>query len=247
MALPTEEQALQMSVEELGGFLVVHHKNDGHFNVHNVMCGIDNPPGQLADKPVDYAKRNAYKQALVEAYSWGFTEGLFTWDPNQITNNWWRVSRRGRLLNDPLDVLSLSARDILPKAFLHPIIAEKSAPIFRAGSYDSAVFDAFKQVEIAVREATGEKADSSKLMKAVFNVEKGVLNKLTEGAEREGLMFVFAGAMQLFRNASGHRNQNLTPQEAAHLLIHASYLMTLLESMVKLEDKPLAVMTPSCS
>lgn len=236
MAIPTEEQALHMSVEELGGHLVIHHRNDPQFNVHNVMCSIDNPPGQFSEKPFDYTKRTAYKQALVEAYSWGFTEGLFTWDPDQMTNNWWRVSRRGQLLKNPTDVLELSSRDILPKAFLHPIIAEKAAPIFRTGNFDSAVFEAFKQVEVAVRDASREKADSSTLMKVVFNPKAGVLNKLTEGAEREGLMFVFAGAMQLFRNAAGHRNQGLEPQEAAHLLIHASYLLNLLEAMVKLDS-----------
>jgi Protein of unknown function (Hypoth_ymh) len=64
-------------------------------------------------------------------------------------------------------------------------------------------------------------------MKSAFNSKDGCLNHLTEPSKREGLMFVFAGAIQLFRNAVGHKNQGLTPQEAAHLLIHASYLLYL--------------------
>lgn len=236
MPLPTQEQALNISVEELGGLLVIHHKKDAHFNVHNIMCGIDSPAGVSSDQPVDYSKRNLYKQALVEAYSWAFTEGLFTWDPSQMTGNWWRVSRRGQLLKHHNDVLDLSSREILPKAFLHPIIAEKAAPIFRSGNFDSSVFEAFKQVEIAVRDASQEKSDSSNLMKMVFNPTSGRLNTLNEGAEREGLMFVFAGAMQLFRNAAGHRNQLLEPKEAAYLLIHASYLLALLEKILLTQE-----------
>lgn len=71
-------------------------------------------------------------------------------------------------------------------------------------------------------------------MKKAFS-KSGPLNKLSEPSEQEGLMFVFAGAMQLFRNAVGHKNQNLDPQDAAHLLIHASYLMTLLETQIAIE------------
>ena len=45
--------------------------------------------------------------------------------------------------------------DFLPKLELHPAITQKVLPIFENGIYDSAVFEAFKQVEIAVRKAGG--------------------------------------------------------------------------------------------
>lgn len=233
MALPEQGQALQMSVEELAGYLVLHHKDQSNFNVHNVMCSIDNEHNHFQSQPVNREKIKQYKEALVEAYAWGFTEGLFTFDPNNMINNWWRVSRRGRLLTKPVDVLTLASRELLPKAFLHPTIAEYAAPIFHAGRFDSAVFEAFKQVEIAVRQASGLKLDGASLMKTAFSVKDGRLNDLTEQSEKEGLMFVFAGAIQLFRNASGHKNQDLTPQEAAHLLIHASFLLSMVEARCK--------------
>jgi hypothetical protein len=173
MALPDQDQALKMSIEELAGCLVIHHRAQPHFNVHNVMCEIDNPSGTLSQQPINYQRRNAYKEALVEAYGWGFTEGLFTYDPNQIVNNWWRVSRRGRLLNNSVDALTFAAREILPKAFLHPTIAEHAAPIFHAGRFDTSVFEAFKQVEIAVKQASAVKADGATLMKTAFNSKDG--------------------------------------------------------------------------
>lgn len=130
----------------------------------------------------------------------------------------------------PTDVLKLADRHILPKRFLHPTIVEHASPIFEMGKYDAAVFQAFKQVEIAVRELSGLDLDGASLMKTAFSKEKGVLNKKVEPSEREGLMFVFAGAIQLFRNSTGHKNVNFEPHEAAHLLIHASYLLSLLET-----------------
>ncbi len=232
MTLPNEDDAVRMSVEELAGHLVLHHQGGtSSFNVHNVMCMIDSHPAVFTDKPIDYQKRKAYKEALVEAYAWGFTEGMFTWDPGNITSNFWRVSRRGRLLKAPMDTVSLSSRNILPEGFIHPEINQHAGKLFRDGSFDAAVFQAFKQVEIAVKNASGINEEGASLMKKAFS-KSGPLNMLSEPSEQEGLMFVFAGAMQLFRNAVGHKNQNLDPQDAAHLLIHASYLMTLLELQI---------------
>lgn len=248
MTLPDPDQALAMPIEELAGYLVMHHKDQNSFSVHNVMCGIDSPSSSSSISspfPVDRQKREQYKEVLVEAYGWGFSEGLFILDPNRLDgSNWWKVSRRGRKLNQPLDVLKMAARDILPKAFLHPLIAEHSAPIFHMGKYDAAVFQAFKQVEIAVRDASGLSLDGASLMKTVFSKNDGVLNTAVEASEREGLMFIFAGAIQLFRNSTGHQNLDIDPQEAAHLLIHASYLLSLVEKHAAV-SKTAASRTPT--
>ncbi len=238
MALPEPDQALELSVEELACLLVMHHKEDSKssFNVHNVMCEIDSISSstsinnQLGN---NRQKKEQYKEALVEAYGFAFSEGFFIYDPNQMTNNWWKVSRRGRKIEKPLDVLNLAVREILPKNFLHPLIVEHAAPIFHMGKFDAAVFQAYKQVEIAVRDASGLNLDGAGLMKTAFNKEKGLLNNLTEPSEREGLMFVFAGAIQLFRNSTGHQNLDLDPKDAAHLLIHASYLLNLVETCAR--------------
>ena len=234
MALPPPDIALNVPVEELAGYLVTHHKSMPTFNIHNTMCEVDGQR-KYHDRPqMDDKTRALYKDALVEAYSWAFTEGLFIFDPSNINGNWWKVSRRGQLIDMPIDVLKLAAREMLPKAFLHPLIAEHATAIFHSGKYDAAVFQAFKQVEIYVREASNLQLDGAALMKSAFNVKSGVLNHATDPSEREGLMFVFAGATQLFRNASGHRDLDLEPQEAAHLLIHASYLMNLVDKYAAL-------------
>ena len=45
--------------------------------------------------------------------------------------------------------------NVLPKQSLHPTIAERVWPNFIRGEYDTAVFQAFKEVEVAVRAAGG--------------------------------------------------------------------------------------------
>lgn len=223
MNLPDPEQAIKMPVEELAGHLVQLHKGGRNFNPHNVMCGVDtNYSG--------HPKKAEFKEALMEAYGWAYSEGLFILDPEQALNGWMRVSRRGRQLNSPADVSTLAQREILPKAFLHPVIAQCVAPIFHSGRYDSAVYEALKQVEIAVRDATGIDNIGASLMMDAFKKGTGPLSDATaDVAEQEGMMFVFAGAMKVFRNSTGHRNVEMDAYQAASLIIHASYLMSIVD------------------
>ena len=68
-------------------------------------------------------------------------------------------------------------------------------------------------------------------MRTAFNVENmSGLNQLVERAERQALSDVFAGAMGLYRNPPGHKNNVvMSPEEAAKLLIYASYLLDVAE------------------
>lgn len=226
MNLPNPEQAINMTVEELAGYLVMLHKNERRFSPHNVMCNIDS--NQRA-----HPKRMEFKEALMEAYGWGYSEGLFILDPEESMGGWMRVSRRGRQLNSPADITTLAQRQILPKAFLHPVIAQCSGPIFHSGRYDSAVYEAFKQVEIAVRNGSGIDSIGATLMMEAFKKGCGALTDATaDVAEQEGMMFVFAGAMKVFRNSTGHRNVEMDAYQAAALIVHASYLMSIVDERV---------------
>jgi hypothetical protein len=62
---------------------------------------------------------------------------------------------------------------LLPKGHLHPLIASKVYPAFRRGEYDTAVFQAFSEVEIAVRLAGNFPDDLSgkELMREAFRPE----------------------------------------------------------------------------
>ena len=48
---------------------------------------------------------------------------------------------------------------VLPRNQLHPVIAAKVYAAFLRGEYDTAVFQAFREIEVAVRAAGGFPAD----------------------------------------------------------------------------------------
>lgn len=77
-----------------------------------------------------------------------------------------------------IDATDVLTDNLLPKRLLHDVVSQKVLPIFIQGSYGPAVFEAFKQVEVAVREAGGyaETDYGTKLMRMAFiNPKDGAL------------------------------------------------------------------------
>jgi len=94
---------------------------------------------------------------------------------------------------------------------LHPEVQRVSANLFRDEHYSQAIFEAFKQLEVYVKEKSGVDESGSSLMSHVFSVEnpKLKLNALrdqTDKDEQKGYMFLFMGAMLGIRNPKGHRS-----------------------------------------
>jgi Protein of unknown function (Hypoth_ymh) len=84
----------------------------------------------------------------------------------------------------------------LAKDMLRPSIREDIWALYRRGKFDTAVFEAMKTVEVAVREAGGFAAADigSPLMSRAFNVDNRLLSDMTaEVSERQALSDLFAG------------------------------------------------------
>lgn len=129
----------------------------------------------------------------------------------------------------------------LPKLELHPVITQKVLPIFEKGIYDSAVFQAFKQVEIAVRDAGGyeENDRGTDLMRTAFNVGTGNLtDKSRLLAVKQAMSDFFAGAIGLYKNPSSHHEVEFAPEEAAEVIIIASHLLRLVDSCAERTSNP---------
>jgi hypothetical protein len=78
----------------------------------------------------------------------------------------------------------------LPKDILHPTIQEKTWPAFLRGELDTSIFQAFKEVEVAVRAAGGFDATDlgTDLMRKAFHSTNGPLVDTSEPpSEREAL------------------------------------------------------------
>jgi uncharacterized protein (TIGR02391 family) len=127
-----------------------------------------------------------------------------------------------------------AAADDGPTATLHPSIASKVRAALKRGDLGDAVFNSFKVVEEAVREAGGySPADIGKdLMRKAFDPEKGKLTDSTQPkAEREARAHLFAGAIGAYKNPHSHRTVNLTaPREAEEQVLLASHLLGIVDT-----------------
>ena len=138
-----------------------------------------------------------------------------------------------------IDVADVLTDDLLPKRLLHRVVSQKVLPIFMQGSYGPAVFEAFKQVEVAVREVGGyNKEDIGvKLMGKAFNEDTGNLTDQNQHPdEQNARLLLFRGAIGSYKNPGSHRDVEITAEEAAGLIVFASYLLRIVDSRSQLEE-----------
>ena len=132
-----------------------------------------------------------------------------------------------------------SGSDFLPTHEFHPAISSKVRSFFSHGAYDTAVFEAFKQVEITVRKAGGyaETDIGVKLMRKAFNVKNGDLtDPEQQESEKEARFFLFVGAIGAYKNPSSHRDVEITAEEAIEMIALASLLLRIVDSRSLSED-----------
>ena len=147
-------------------------------------------------------------------------------------DDWLKMWRDSDIQSDPMGE-KITESDFLSKLQLHPIIAQKVWSFFLQGAYGSAVFEAFKQVEIAVREVGdyAEKDRGTDLMRRAFHVESGNLTDQSQhAAEKQARSDLFAGAMGAYKNPGSHREVDLTAEEAIELIIFASHLLRIVDT-----------------
>jgi uncharacterized protein (TIGR02391 family) len=113
---------------------------------------------------------------------------------------------------------------------LHSAVQEAAGALFADGHYESAVSEAFKSIEVRVREVTGISKSGAALMGDAFKMDGSVLDvSMHEGSsgedEREGFIHIFRGAMLGVRNPGAHELfRTGDPQQALEYLGFASLL-----------------------
>ncbi len=180
-------------------------------------------------------KRAPVGRAIAEAWQWLQNEGLLMADLDQ-PNGWFCLTRKGAALRTTSDLDAYRQGTLLPVALLHPKLAEKVRPMFMRGDYDVAVFQAFKDIEVAVRNAAGlSNSDiGRKLMQNAFQPEKGPLTDTqADKGEQVGLMDLFSGAIGHCKNPASHRSPGFDRVSAAQLITFASYLLTQTDGIVQ--------------
>lgn len=113
---------------------------------------------------------------------------------------------------------------------LHPAVRDAAGSFFADGQHEAAVSEAFKSIDVRVRDLTGIDRPAVDRMAQAFKPDGSVLDvSAHEGKsgedEQEGFMHVFRGAMMGIRNPGAHELfQPGDPQQALEYLGFASLL-----------------------
>jgi len=238
--IPTAEGLLEIEPEELGFILLglfSSHAQHERVTVGAYHSAVYPTSGQT---PAYNPQLNRQVHAAIaEAFAALENFGLIVEDQSQGGPTFFRrLTRRGRrALEQQRDLSSFKKAHLLPLDLLQPELIETAYPLFLRGDYDTAVFSAFKELEIAVRAATerrgtriADNVGSVDVMRTAFNVQNGPLTNMNVvAAEREAEGHLFAGAMGHARNPPGHRDVDLSTLQAARLIAFASHLLSIVD------------------
>ncbi len=174
------------------------------------------------------------KSALAEAWSWLERKGLLGPNIGQGTG-WQTVTRAGRtvLAEGERALARLRAAERLDVE-LHPSLELLVRPQFLIGSYEMAVLEAFKAVEVRLRQLSGSPGGITAVPMAQRAFGKNGPLRDSEPsvpeAEKDGVTALFWGAFAALRNPPGHRYVDYgSAAEASEAVMLASLLMRILE------------------
>jgi uncharacterized protein (TIGR02391 family) len=243
--VPTAAELLALEVEELAGVLLAHLNSyegvAGNSVYQNGLLSQTNFLG--AQTPTGHGQNSEYggkqeevNRALMEAWAWLDSAGFLIRDPRQPAP-WFFISRRGRRMLSLEDFESYRKAGVLPKSHLHPLIVAKVYPAFLRGEYDTAIFQAFREIEVAVRKAGGFPDDlvGVNLMRQAFrpdqnnNLPGPLTDRLLPVAEQEGIASLFAGAILVYKNPQSHRNVPADAVDAAEVIAFSSHLLRMVD------------------
>lgn len=227
--IPEPDSLLGMEVEELAGYVMQliqssNPKGRGMISTGNLIS-----QEWLRDYPKE--KINDIRFALIEALQWLKNEGLIEQHPGQ-GEGWVFITRRGQQVKDTIDLKAYRKRKILPKELLHTILVEKVWTLFSKGDYDTSVFQAFKQVEVTIRDSAEFNNDVSgvELVEKAYHPENGKLTPSNQTeVEKQATLDLFKSALVLYKNPITHHNVSFTAEEAAERIIFANHLLNIVK------------------
>jgi uncharacterized protein (TIGR02391 family) len=213
---PPDGEVLQMDPSELGPWLLRYMGQNGAMT-NRFNFGQAIPGGQIAER-------------FMEAWSWLEREGFIARKANDMNGNDCFITRAGQQVAAAEDFGAYLKASMFPDG-LDPVITRTGRPLFARGDYDTAVFRAFKEVEVRVRkkDASLDGEYGVDLMNKAFG-PKGALMKAADPKDRASMREMFAGAFSICRNPSAHREvQFADPREVIDLICFANQLLRIVD------------------
>lgn len=171
--------------------------------------------------------------ACSEAWSWLYSNGFICHHPNSAPE-WMTLTRIGRKLYDSgVSLKNWVEEHQFPEEMLHSTLRTTALHLYRQNMFDTAVFEAFKMLEVTIRRAAGLGDDlvGVKLASRAFHPDDGPLaDKSTEAGERQALKSLMSGAIGSNKNPQSHRHVGLGAAEAREMIIMASHLLVIVDS-----------------
>ena len=221
-----------MEPETLAPFILryLQQQPPNSINRYNFSLVGDHRPSYQA---LTQAQRNEYGERLMEAWMYLERQGFLAPRPGN-QGDWMFVTRKGRAVMADQDFETYRQAHLLPVEILDPVLLQKVRPSFVTGDYDTAVFQAFKEVEVRVRKKA-KLTDSIigvKLMREAFKSPGGILTDPTaDPGEQVARMEFFAGAIGMCKNPSSHRDVAITAKEASDLIHTANHLLRVVDAL----------------
>jgi uncharacterized protein (TIGR02391 family) len=212
---PPDADVLQMTPSELGPWLLRYMTQNGAMT-NRFNFGHAIPGGQIAEQ-------------LMEVWAWLEREVFIARKANDQFGNDYFVTRAGSEVASAEDFEAHCKASMFPDG-LDPVLMRTVKPMFARGDYDTAVFRAFKEVEVRIR-----KKDSS--LDGEFGVDlinkafgpTGPLMKSADKKDRASMREMFVGAFAICRNPSAHREVKFQdPREVVDMVCFANQLLRIL-------------------
>ena len=172
------------------------------------------------------------------AISWLETKGYLA--PAAMTDSW-----RAKWITPAGEEAAKADPDIpipdvfmIPRDKLHPKLRDGAWGDFARKEYSTAVFKAYLQVEVYLRDKSGLNENTKSLITSALDVQNGPLRVPSdEKSEQVATKMLFLGAMSLFRNAAGHNIVEYDdPERAAREFQLADLLLRIIDDLQKIEN-----------
>jgi uncharacterized protein (TIGR02391 family) len=227
---PDPEQLLQLSPPELAWVIleILNSMSDDELRQlgnHNAFAVHQTRPYTRLQEDV--------KKVLVEGWAWLQRECLIAPHPNRSADSF-MLTRKAKQMATRTDMEAYRRGNLL-SGMLHPLIERESKAAFLRGEYETAIFNAFKEVEVAVRTAGAFSWNDLgvALMNEAFKVNVGPLtDKTLPENEQIGLRNLFSGAIGYYKNPGSHRHFPTDPIQVAETLFFASLLLRIVEQSI---------------
>jgi uncharacterized protein (TIGR02391 family) len=217
---------LELEPEELAPIILRHlqqQQQKQQINRYNFSLVTDRALLEQLGKNVE-----AYAEKLMEAWMVLEREGFIAPQPG-MQGDWAFVTSKGRKVASEQDFKAYGKTSLFPRWF-DAVLTQMVKPLFIRGDYDTAVFRAFKEVEVRTRRAAGlsESDFGIDLMKKAFGPPGLLADTSAPRPEQERMRDLFVGAIGTYRPV--HFDD---PVEVLDVLSTANQLLRIVDRRAK--------------